>query len=198
MHTTQLNVTVPRIPDHHASRRWALGVLLVATFVVADGGLGGWSRAEASHNTCGLIAQVPGGQTAVEAWALASLNSKLPKSFSGKVTVGHVPVTHDPIKVNVDATILKPAKNVDIVCTPSSFSCKFDIRVRVSGRLGSDTHSGDGRITGHYTVTTSPTRVCVSNLSMAGLNLQGVQNDVDNWIRKQINASSLIGPFSVP
>ena len=33
---------------------------------------------------------------------------------------------------------------------------------------------------------------------MAGLNLQGVQNDVDNWIRKQINASALVGPFCVP
>ncbi len=193
-----LNVATPGTVNYRTGKRWALGVLLVSILVVADGGLGGWSRAEASHNTCGLIAQVPGGQTAVETWALTALNAKLPKSFSGKVTVGHVPVTGDPIKVNVDATILKPAKNVDIVCIPSSFSSKFDIRVRVSGRLGSDTHSGDGRIAGHYTVTSSPTRVCVGNLSMAGLNLQGVQNNVDNWIRQQINSSGLIGPFCVP
>ena len=198
MKVTPLNVATPCIDNYRAGKRWALAGLLMSSFVVAGGGLGGWFRAEGSHNTCGLIAQVPGGQTAVEAWALTALNSKLPQSFSGKVTVGHVPVTGDPIKVNVDATILKPAKNVDIVCTPSSFSSKFDIKVRVSGKLGSDTHSGDGRIAGHYTVSSSPTKVCVGNLSMAGLNLQGVQNNVDNWIRSQINSSGLIGPFCVP
>ena len=81
--------------------RGVMAGLLMFILVVAYGGLGVSSRAEASHNTCSLIAQVPGGQTAVEAWALVSLNGKLPMTFSGKVTVGHVPVTHDPIKVNV-------------------------------------------------------------------------------------------------
>ncbi len=131
----------------------------------------------------------------VETWALTNLNNRLPKTFSGKVTVGHVPVTHDPIKVNVEATIKKPAKNVDIVCAPSSFSSRLDIKVRVSGRAGSSTHDGDGRITGHYTVTSSPTRVRVSNLTMASLNLQGVENDVDNWIRVKINSSGLVANF---
>ncbi len=170
--------------------------VVLAAFTVMGSVVGDW--AQASHNTCSLVAQA-GGEATVEAWALAALNAKLPKTFSGKVTVGHVPVTNDPIKVNVDATIKKPAKNVDIVCTPSSFSSRLDIKARVSGRAGSSTHDGDGRITGHYAVASlSPVKICVSNLNMAGLNLQGVQNEVDNWIRKQINASGLVGPFCVP
>lgn len=170
----------------------------MSVFVIMGSGFWGLSQVHAAHNTCALVAQA-GGEATVEAWALTALNAKLPKTFSGKVTVGHVPVTNDPIRVNVDATIKNPAKNVDIVCAPSSFSSRLDIKVRVSGRAGSSTHDGAGRITGHYTVASlSPVRICVSNLNMAGLNLQGVQNDVDNWIRKQINASALVAPFCVP
>ena len=88
---------------------------------------------------------------------------------------------------------------MSIGCAASSFSTKFDIEVRVSGRAGSTTHNGDGRIKGHYTVgSLSPVKICVSNLTLAGLNLHGVQNDVDNWVRRQINASGFLGPFCVP
>ncbi len=184
-------------------------VLIVATSAGAlalagAGSLGGQrvagkigSRAS-SVNTCGPIAQVPGGEAAVEAWALANLNAKLPMSYSGKVTVGRVPVTNDPIRVNVDATIKNPAKNVDIVCAQSKFSSRLDVRVRVSGRAGSSTHNGDARVTGNYTVALSPARVCVANLKLSDLNLHNVQNDVDDWIRKKINQSGLLAPFCVP
>lgn len=161
--------------------------------------------ARASHNTCSLIAQAGGpmmgailGEWVVEEAALVLLNSRLPQTFSGKVTVGRVPVTGDPIKVQVDATLLKPAKNVDIVCASSSFSSKFNVKARVSGKLGSDTHEGEGRVTGHYTVDSTSRKACVGNLKLAGLNLRGVQNDVDNWIRKKINASGLVANFCVP
>lgn len=198
MKETPLNVARPCIANYRAGKRWTLVGLLMSTLVIAGGGSGGWTKAEGSHNTCGLVAQVPGGETQVETWASTNLNNRLPMTFSGKVRVGTTP-WGDPIKVNVDATIKKPAKNVDIVCIPSSFSSRFDLTVRVSGRLGSDTHSGDGRIAGHYTVSSiSPPRVCVGSLGLAGFNLHGVQNDVDNWIRKKINASGLIGPFCVP
>jgi hypothetical protein len=179
-------------------RRWLVGSVLVWPLVAAEGGLPGTAPVHAAHNTCSLVTQA-GGETAVETWALTNLNAKLPKTFSGKVTVGRVPVTNDPIRVDVDATIKKPAKSVDITCASSALSSKLEIRVRVSGRAGSSTHEGDGRITGHYTIAAaSPPRVCVSNLKMASLNLQGVQNDVDDWIRKQINHSALVGNFCVP
>jgi hypothetical protein len=38
----------------------------------------------------------------------------------------------------------------------------------------------------------NPPRLCVKNLKMSSLNLQGVQNDVDNWIRKKINDSLIV------
>ena len=152
----------------------------------------------ASHNTCALVNQA-GGEPAVEAWALAKVNTKLPKHFSDKVTVGHVPVTNDPIKVDVDATVKKPAKSVNITCATSAFSTRVDIRVRVSGRAGSSTHEGEGRISGHYTISAAnPPRVCVSDLKMASLNLQNVQNEVDDYIRKQINKSALVENFCAP
>ncbi len=153
---------------------------------------------QASHNTCALLSQA-GGEAAVESQALTELNKQLPKHFSGKVTVGRVPVTNDPIRVEVDATVKKPAKSVSITCASSRLATRVDLRVRVSGRAGSSTHEGEGRITGHYTIQAStPPRVCVRDLKMASLNLQGVQNDVDDWIRGKINESSLVGNFCVP
>lgn len=178
--------------------RWITLGAFGLTFLLAGEGPGGRSEVHAGHNTCALVTQA-GGEATVEGWALGALNGKLPKSFSDKVTVGHVPITNDPIKVDVDATVKKPAKNVNIVCGSSSLSSKLDIKVRVSGKAGSSTHEGEGRITGHYTVVAgSPIKICVSNINMASLNLQGVQNDVDNWIRKKINNSSIVGNFCVP
>ncbi len=178
----------------------ALAGLVFAGPVTLDGqSVAGKVASRASSvNTCGPIAQVPGGEATVEAWALANLNAKLPMSYSGKVTVGRVPVTNDPIRVNVDATIKNPAKNVDIVCAQSKFSSRLDVRVRVSGRAGSSTHNGDARVTGNYTVALSPARVCVANLKLSDLNMHNVQNDVDDWIRKKINQSGLLAPFCVP
>lgn len=182
-----------------------LAALVLAMLVLAGAGnLGGQSVAgkigsrASSMNTCGPIAQVPGGEAAVEAWALANLNAKLPMSYSGKVTVGRVPVTNDPIRVDVDATIKNPAKSVDIVCAQSRFSSRLDVRVKVSGKAGSSTHNGDARVTGNYTVALSPARVCVANLKLSDLNLHNVQNDVDDWVRKKLNQSGLMGPFCVP
>lgn len=178
--------------------RWAAVGVLVSSLLVVGGGLGGRSEVHAAHNTCGPIQQV-GGEASVEAKALNALNGRLPRSFSGKVTVGHIPVTNDPIRVDVDATIKKPAKNLNLTCASSNFSTRVDIRVRVSGKAGSSTHEGDGRITGHYVVILgNPMRMCVRGLKMANLNLQGVQNDVDNWIRKKINDSIIVNEICVP
>lgn len=172
--------------------------VLVLCFLVAGDGLGDWSEVHASHNTCGAIQQA-GGEALVEAKALEALNQRLPQDFSGKVTVGHVPVTNDPIRVDVDAKIKKPAKNVNVTCASSGFSTRVDIRVRVSGKAGSSTHEGDGRITGHYLVYAgNPSRMCVKDLKMSNLNLQGVQNDVDNWIRKKINDSVIVSTICAP
>ncbi len=172
--------------------RWIAVGMLVTSVLVAGDGIGRWSEVHASHNTCQLLNQF-GGEASVEARAKATLDSRLPQTYSGKVTVGKVPITNDPIRVDVDATIKKPAKNINITCASSSFSSKVDIRARVSGQAGSSTHDGDGRITGHYVVyLATPPRLCVKNLKMASLNLQGVQNDVDNWIRKKINDSLIV------
>jgi hypothetical protein len=188
--TRRQRAAVPRLVGANA-RRLAVG-LLVASALAAGGGIGHWAEVSAAHNTCQAINQA-GGEAAMEAHAKATLDSRLPQSYSGKVTVGKVPVTNDPIRVDVDATIKKPAKSVNITCASSTFSTRVDIRAKVSGRAGSSTHEGDGRITGHYFVyLANPPRVCVKNLKMASLNLEGVQNDVDNWIRKKINDSIIV------
>ncbi len=103
------------------------------------------------------------GEAQVEAWALASLNAKLPKTFSDKVKVGEM--LGQPVRVKVRATLERPAKNVNIVCATSSFSTKFDLEVRISGKAGRSTHKGDGRVTGHYTVPFSLRPGCASATS---------------------------------
>jgi hypothetical protein len=46
-------------------------------------------------------------------------------------------------------------------------------------------------------VTLAPNQatVCVTNLRLDGLNLTGVNNRVDNWIRARINSSGLVANF---
>lgn len=106
-----------------------------------------------------------------------------------------------PVRVDVRLTVKNP-KSVDLVCAVSIFSFVFDIVVTVSGQAGSTTHSGSRRIGGHYIVTSalpnSPPTVCPQNLRLTALNLQGVQNDIDNWVRQQINASALVGNLPLP
>lgn len=176
-----------------AVQRWAVA-LAVAGVAVAGDGLGGWATARAAHSTCGLFQSIPGGESTAEGVILAHLQSQPPTTFSGKVKVGSTPV--GPIKVKVKVTIKDP-KDVSLTCAKSDFSYKFGIKATVSGKAGSDTHHGTGRITGHYTVALSPgnASVCVNDLKLAGLNLEGVNNHVDNWIKKQINKSGLLETF---
>ncbi len=165
--------------------------LRATTLLVWGLGLGGWAQVYAAHSTCGLISSVPGGEPVVEAAILNYLKSQPPTTFSDKVKVGSTPL--GPVKVKVKVTIKDP-KDVDLKCTKSDFSYKFGIKATVSGKAGSSTHNGTGRIEGHYTVSPTP-KVCVNNLRLAGLNLENVQNKVDQWIRGQINSSDLTADF---
>ena len=135
-----------------------------------------------------------GGEATAEGVILSHLQAQPPTTFSGKVKVWSTPVSS--IKVKVKVTIKDP-KDVDLTCAKSDFSYKFGLKVTVSGKAGSDTHHGTGRITGHYTVAPSPgsATVCVNGLRLAGLNLEGVNNHVDDWIKKQINKSGLVDAF---
>lgn len=155
---------------------------------------GAMGEALAAHSTCALLETIPGGEATAEGKILSHLQAQPPTTFSGKVKVGEV--LNQPVKVKVKATIKDPT-DVDLTCAKSGFSYKFGLKVTVSGKAGSDTHHGTGRITGHYTVAPSPgaASVCVSNLKLAGLNLSGVNNHVDDWIKKQINKSPLLETF---
>ena len=145
-----------------------------------------------NHNTCGLIAQVPGGEAGAEAIALAYVNSQLPMSFAGKVKVKIGPVK---VKVKVKVTISN-ARDLDITCSTSKVSFKFDIKVKVDN-VGS--FGGTGRIAGHYTVSTSPSlKICVSNLQLTDLNITNSPNVVDDFVRGQINQSGLFQGFCAP
>lgn len=174
--------------------RWWAVALMITGVAVAGEGAGDWGAARAAHSTCSLLDMIPGGEATAEGKILSYLQAQPPTKFSGKVKVGSTPM--GAIRVKVKATIKDP-KDVDLACAQSDFSYRFGIKVTVSGKAGSDTHSGTGRIVGHYTVSPSPTSatVCVDHLKLAGLNLEGVNNHVDNWIRKQINKSGLLAAF---
>lgn len=145
-----------------------------------------------NHNTCGVIAQVPGGEAGAEAMALAYVNSQLPMSFEGKVKVKIGPVK---VKVKVKVTISN-ARDLDITCSTSKISFKFDIKVKVD-KVG--TFGGTGRIEGHYTVSTSPSlKICVSNLNLTNLNITNSPKVVDDFVRGQINQSGLFQGFCAP
>jgi len=154
----------------------------------------GSGAARAAHSTCSLMQSIPGGEATAEAAILNHLKAQPPTTFSGKVKVGEV--MNQPIKVNVSVTIKDP-KDVDLKCPQSNFTYKFGIKVTVSGKAGSDTHQGTGRVGGHYTVALAPNQatVCVSSLRLDALNLAGVNNRVDNWIRAKINSSGLVANF---
>ncbi|MFZ5877666.1 MAG: hypothetical protein ACOYXU_14865 [Nitrospirota bacterium] len=167
-----------------------LTLVSLVTVLFIGGAMSG--TALAAHSTCALMAPIPGGEATAEGKILAYLQAQPPTTFKGKVKVGSTPF--GAIKVKVKATIKDP-KDVDLTCAQSDFSYKFGIKVTVSGKAGSDTHNGTGRIAGHYTVSPSPNSasVCVNHLKLAGLNLEGVNNHVDDWIKKQINNSGLVG-----
>jgi len=175
------------------TRQW-MAALVVAAVAVAGEGIGGGGMALAAHSTCALLETIPGGEATAEGVILAHLQAQPPTTFEGKVKVGEV--LNQPVKVKVKATIKDP-QDVDLTCAKSGFSYTFGLKVTVSGKAGSDTHHGTGRITGHYTVALSPgnASVCVSDLKLAGLNLEGVNNHVDKWIKKQINKSGLLETF---
>jgi hypothetical protein len=168
-----------------------LALLGYATLVILVTGSG---AVRAAYSTCSLMQSIPGGEATAEAAILNHLKAQPPMTFSDKVKVGEV--MNQPIKVNVKVTIEDP-KDVDLKCLKSNFTYKFGIKVTVSGKAGSDTHQGTGRIGGHYTVTLAPNQatVCVTNLRLDGLNLTGVNNRVDNWIRARINSSGLVANF---
>jgi hypothetical protein len=168
-----------------------LALLGYAMLVILATGSG---TARAAHSTCALMQSIPGGEATAEAVILKHLKAQPPATFSDKVKVGEV--MNQPIKVNVSVTIKDP-KDVDLKCLKSNFTYKFGIKVTVSGKAGSDTHQGTGRIAGHYTVTLAPNQatVCVSNLRLDGLNLAGVHSRVDNMIRAKINSSGLVANF---
>jgi hypothetical protein len=137
---------------------------------------------------------IPGGEATAEGVILAHLQAQPPTTFKGKVKVGSTPL--GAVKVKVKVTIKDP-KDVNLKCPDSDFSYKFELKATVSGKAGSDTHKGTGRIGGHYTVSPLPTaaRVCVDHLELAGLNLEGVNNHVDDWIRGKIQDSALLAGF---
>jgi len=168
-----------------------LALLGYVTLVILATGSG---TAWAAHSTCALMQSIPGGEATAEAAILNHLKAQPPTTFSGKVKVGEV--LNQPVKVNVSVTIKDP-QDVDLKCLKSNFTYKFGIKVKVSGKAGSDTHQGTGRIGGHYTVTLAPNQatVCVGNLRLVGFNLAGVNNHVDNWIRAKINSSGLVANF---
>ncbi len=168
-----------------------LALLGYAMLVILATGSG---AARAAHSTCGLMQSIPGGEVTAEAVILNHLKAQPPTTFSGKVKVSEV--LNQPIKVNVSVTIKDP-KDVNLQCLKSNFTYKFGIKVKVSGKAGSDTHQGTGQIGGHYTATLAPNQatVCASNLRLVGFNLAGVNNHVDNWIRAKINSSGLVANF---
>lgn len=148
----------------------------------------------AAHSTCALMQSIPGGEATAEAVILSHLKAQPPTTFSDKVKVGEV--MNQPIKVNVRVTIKDP-RDVDLKCPQSNFTYQFGIKVTVSGKAGSDTHQGTGRVGGHYTVALAPNQatVCVSSLRLDALNLAGVNNRVDNRVRAKINSSGLVANF---
>ncbi|MDP2816428.1 MAG: hypothetical protein Q8O19_07095 [Rectinemataceae bacterium] len=168
-----------------------LALLGYATLVILVTGSG---AARAGHSTCSLMQSIPGGEATAEAAILNHLKAQPPTTFSGKVKVSEV--LNQPVKVTVSVTIKDP-KDADLKCLKSNFTYKFGIKVKVSGKAGSDTHQGTGQVGGHYTVTLAPSqaKVCVSNLRLVGFNLTGVNNHVDNWIRAKINSSGLVANF---
>lgn len=176
-----------------AVRRWAT-VLAIAGVALAGEGIGGGTSARAAHSTCALLEPIPGGEATAEGVILAHLQAQPPTKFSGKVKVGSTPF--GAVKVKVKVTIKDP-KDVTLKCPDSDFSYKFGVKATVSGKAGSDTHEGTGRIAGHYTVSPAPTeaKVCVDHLKLAGLNLEGVNNHVDDWIRGKIQDSALLAGF---
>ena len=105
----------------------------------------GSGAALAAHSTCALMQSIPGGETTAEAAIFNHLKAQPPTTFSGKVKVGEV--LNQPVKVNVSVTINDP-QDVDLKCLKSNFTYKFGIKVKVSGKAGSATHQGTGRIGG--------------------------------------------------
>jgi hypothetical protein len=148
----------------------------------------------AAHSTCALMEPIPGGEATVEGVILAHLQAQPPTTFKGKVKVGSTPF--GAVKVKVKVTIKDP-KDVNLKCPDSDFSYKFGLKATVSGKAGSDTHEGSGKIAGHYTVSpqTAAARVCVDHLQLAGLNLEGVNNHVDEWLREKIQESAFMAGF---
>jgi hypothetical protein len=158
-----------------------------AALVIAAGGS---SSASASHSTCTVMGG-PANEAIAESLILEEMKSEGTLHFGPKkVRIGGPDWA--PIRVKVEAWVSNP-RNLDITCGTSTFSLKVDVKARVSGRAGSVTKKGPARIEGHYKIVLStPPKVCPENVKMPELNLQGINNKVDNWIRKQINASGLV------
>ena len=148
------------------------------------------SGASASHSTCAAMGG-PANEALAESVILSAMKSKGTLHFGPKkVRIGGPDWA--PIRVKVEAWVSNP-RNLDITCANSKFTLKVDVKARVSGRAGSVTKKGEARIEGHYKIVAStPPKVCPEDVKMPELNLQGINNKVDDWIRKKINASALV------
>ena len=168
------------------SARLMAGATLVGLLIAAAGAPG----ASASHSTCGAMGG-PANEAIAESLILEEMKSEGTLHFGPKkVRIGGPDWA--PIRVKVEAWVSNP-RNLDITCASSTFRLKVDVKARVSGRAGSVTKKGPARIEGHYKIVAStPPKVCPENVKMPELNLQGINNKVDDWIRKQINASGLV------
>jgi hypothetical protein len=165
-------------------------LLLGTTAAVLAVAACGAPSAMASHSTCAAMGG-PANEALAESLILAEMKDEGTLHFGPKkVRIGGPDWA--PIKVKVEAWVSNP-RNLDITCATSTFKLKVDVKARVSGRAGSVTKKGDARIEGHIKVVLStPPKVCPEDVKMPELNLQGINNKVDDWIRKKINQSGLV------
>lgn len=163
-------------------------VVVLASMAVVSATLPSWSQVAAqSHNTCSMIEQA-GGIAKVQQEAFDAVKDHLEanSTFGGDVNIGSKLI---PIWVRVKATVSNPRSFV-LDCSDSKVSLRFDVKVTISGNLGSDTHEGSGRVEGHYTVSVNldhgKVTVCVGDVKVTDLNLEGVQNDIDSWLKGKV------------
>jgi hypothetical protein len=158
----------------------AAGLLFAAVAV----GAGFSSPAVASHDTCSIIAQVPGGEAGAEAQVLAALNATLPLVVRGS---GYRLSVYD-------------ARWLVIWCHRSTVTVRVPIKVRYSpAEFVSISKRGSARIRGHYAILLGPpAEVCVGDLQVAGLNLDGVPSWVDEGVRSLVNRSDAVDSFCFP
>jgi hypothetical protein len=157
----------------------AAGLLFAAVGV----GAGFSSPAEASHDTCALIAQVPGGERGAEGLVLAAVNATLPLA-----------VRQSDYRLTV-----YDARWLNIRCRSSTVTVRVPIKVRYSDEYVSISRRGSARIRGHYAILPGPAvEVCVGDLKVVGLNLEDVPSWIDEEVRSLVNRSDAVDSFCFP